>query len=153
MVKSLALMFISLIAAAVLGAPAGAQGHKPAVLRQVPIGEVLHVPPARQYLVPAAQLMRVDEGVFELEIGKTIDLTDRKMLLSVTSRGSNKDCCTIAVNGSRVNWNGVGSRIDLKRESSTRQFVEDKDVCYLDVVDIALPKGAAGIATFRLYCV
>ncbi len=107
----------------------------------------------RKLVVPAAKLMRVDEGVFEIEIGKTIDLTDRKMLLAVTYRGQNKKCCEIMVSGERVRWRSVGSRINLKDLRSTKKSLEDKDVCYLDVIDFALPKGAPGIATFRLNCI
>ena len=108
------------------------------------------VPKARQYLVPVAQLMRVDEGVFELEIGKTIDLTDRKILLAI-KYDSRRRCCRITLNGRRENYE-IGTRIDLKQERNTKSFVADKEVCFLDVVDIADPKGAPGIATFRLHC-
>lgn len=116
---------------------------KPAVL--------IPVPEAKKYLVPVAQLMRVDEGVFELEVGKTIDLTDRKVLLGVVKRRD--ECCIITLNGDTIKTHSfVGERFNLKRERSSASFVKDKDVCVLDVVDVALPKGAPGIFTFRLHC-
>lgn len=118
---------------------------------QAKSANLIKVPEAKTYVVPAAQLMRVDDGVFELEIGKTIDLTDRKILLSM--RCNDKGNCDITLNGERARWRAVGSRIDLKKERGTRDFVKDKSVCVLDVVDIALPKGADGVATFRIYCI
>ncbi len=107
---------------------------------------------AKTLLVPVAQHMRVDEGVFELEMGKTIDLTDRKILLSI--RGKRKDCCYMFLNGTPINriYSRPGRRFNLKDETSTEKFVEDKDVCFLDILDIALPKGVPGIVTFRLHC-
>jgi hypothetical protein len=131
-----------------------AAGGKPAEFKTVKVAKRFPVPVAKSFVVPVAKLMRVDDGVFELEIGKTIDLTDRKILLAIVlTGGRRKECCKITVNGGRISWRSVGTRIDLKRERSTAAFVEDKDVCYLDIVDIALPKGAPGIATFRLHCV
>ena len=134
-----------LLALAALLVPASvlARGAKPAVL--------IPVPEAKLYPVPVAQLMRVDEGVFELEVGKTIDLTNRKLLLSV--KRSRRDCCIITVNGDTISTNSfVGKRFNLKRERGSREFVQDKDICVLDVVDAAIPKGAPSIFTFRLHC-
>lgn len=110
---------------------------------------------AKLYVVPVAQLMRVDEGVFELDVGKTIDLTNRKILLSIhtVGTGNRMRCCDIRLNGDRVLWNAVGHRFDLKSLRSTKSFVEDKNECFLDLVDLALPKGMRGIATFRLHCI
>lgn len=117
---------------------------KPAVL--IPVSE------AQKYLVPVSQLMRVDEGVFELEVGKTIDLTDRKLLLGISYR-RRRECCNLTLNGDTIKTHSfVGKRFNLKRERSSASFVQDKDVCFLDVVDVALPKGAPGIFTFRLHC-
>jgi hypothetical protein len=112
------------------------------------------VPEAQRYLVPAAQLMRVDEGVFEVPADTTIDLTDRKILLSVTTflSGRDKKCCNISFNGDRESWRAVGHRFDLKRIRGTKSYVEDKAECFLDVIDVATPKGAPWLATFRLHC-
>jgi hypothetical protein len=115
---------------------------------------LMPMPEAKKYLVPAAQLMRVDEGVFDVPVGGTIDLTDRKILLSVTSftSGREKKCCTIMLNGDRITWRTVGHRFDLKQLSATRQSLYDKNQCFLDIVDVATPKGAPWLLTFRLHC-
>ncbi len=84
----------------------------------------------------------------------TIDLTDRKILLSVTTdtSGREKKCCNIAFNGDRAPWRSVGRRFDLKSLRGTKRYVEDKAECFVDVVDVATPKGAPWLATFRLHC-
>lgn len=102
-------------------------------------------------VVPAALLMRVDEGVFELEVGKSIDLTERKVLLNISFRRAG-ECCEIRINGQLVRWT-VGGRIDLKRENSTQSYFSDRDQCFLDVVDLLIPKGTTAKATFRLHCI
>lgn len=139
----LRIVLLALVALLVPASVSAISVVKPAVL--------IPVPEAKKYLVPVAQLMRVDEGVFELEVGKTIDLTDRKVLLGVVKR--NSECCIITLNGDTIKTHSfVGKRFNLKRERSSASFVKDKDVCVLDVVDVALPKGAPGIFTFRLHC-
>ena len=117
----------------------------------VPKAELKPVPMAQRLLVPVGQLFRVDEGVFDLRIGQTIDLTNRKLLLSMQIY--NKSCCNMTINGERVSRWQVGSRIDLKRFRGTKEAVQDRDQCFLDVVDLVLPKGAPGVATFRLHCI
>jgi len=117
------------------------------------------VPEAEKLVVPAGKLMRVDEGVFDLKIGRTIDLTNRRMLLSIRY-GREQKCCRLTINGMTpqggevigdYNWS-IGSRIDLKVMESTEEFVQDKNRCFLDIVDIVDPTGAPGTATFRLFC-
>lgn len=124
------------------------------VLAPAEAQHAMPVPEARKYVVPAAQLMRVDEGVFEVPADSTIDLTDRKILLSVTTyaSGREKKCCNITFNGDRQSWRAVGHRFDLKRIRGTKSYVEDKAECFLDVIDVATPKGAPWLATFRLHC-
>lgn len=139
----LRIALLTLVALLVPASVSAVSVVKPAVL--IPVSQ------AQKYLVPVAQLMRVDEGVFELEVGKTIDLTDRKILLGVVKRSN--ECCIITLNGDTIKTHSfVGKRFNLKRERSSASFVKDKDVCVLDVVDVALPKGAPGIFTFRLHC-
>lgn len=133
--------------------PAHAQSDRPGLTKPVQLAKVFQLPEARRLVVPIAKLMRVDEGVFELGIGKTIDLTDRKILLAIRLYGTRDTCCEITLNGGNAGRPEPGLRIDLKGLRSTASFVEDKEICVLDVVDIALPKGAPGIATFRLHCI
>lgn len=111
------------------------------------------LPRAETYVIPAAELLRVDEGVFEMPIGGTIDLTDRRIFLSIRVPRGYQQCCEIVLNGRQVMFGDVvGQRFDLKRVNSTWKHVEDKEQCFLDVVDVVTPKGAPGIATFRLHC-
>ena len=145
MLKILSRLMCCLVFLIEVAGGALAQADKPAGMMQVP--------QAKRFVVPVAQLMRVDEGVFELEIGKTIDLTDRKILLAIRPYGTRNACCELTLNGITASRPEAGLRINLKDLRSTATFVEDKEICVLDVVDIALPKGARGIATFRLHCI
>jgi hypothetical protein len=107
------------------------------------------VPRAEKFLVPAAELMRVDEGVFDLKFGGTIDLTNRRILLAVVP--FNRKCCAVTLNGESVSRN-VGARINLKEVRATAQFVEDKNQCFLDITDFVEPQGSTPIYTFRFHC-
>ena len=75
------------------------------------------------------------------------------MLLIRLSSDHRKDCCQTALNGERAKWRAIGSRIDLKRERGTLKYVEDKDACYIDIADVASPKGARGIVTLKPQCI
>lgn len=117
-------------------------------------------PPARLILSASkpAKLMRVDDGVFSLSYTDTIDLTDRKLLLGfmqISERDAKRYFPQgefyIRLNGDRERV-AVGTRIDLKRYRTTAGFVEDREVCFLDVVDFVAPKGAPPEATFRVSC-
>jgi len=113
--------------------------------------------------VPAGKLMRVDEGLFTIKFGETIDLTNRRLLLTIKNGPvwgeDGRKCCQIAVSGQIITgqWAEapnalIGKRIDLKRLKSTSSYVEDKERCFVDVVDVVDRKGAPGTATFRLFC-
>jgi hypothetical protein len=113
--------------------------------------------------VPAGKLMRVDEGVFTVKFGQTIDLTNRRLLLTIKDGPvwgeDGPKCCQIAVSGQIITgqWAEdpntlIGKRIDLKRLKSTSSYVQDKERCFVDVVDVVDRKGAPGTATFRLFC-
>ena len=123
-------------------APGLADSKQPAVLKPVPI--------AKTYVVPAAQLLRVDEGVFELQAGKAMDLTDRKILLAVVQNRRGE--VDVTLNNSRYSF-VTGKRIDLKRDRKTSEAVSDRRICFLDLVDLARPQGTKAIATFRLHCI
>jgi len=104
--------------------------------------------------VPTAEFYRVDAGVFALRPGMSIDLTDRKILLTFTrdTRQFSRGRFDVLLNGDKEATN-AGERIDLKRERSTRDFVADKAQCFLDVLSFVAPKGAPATATFRLNCI
>jgi hypothetical protein len=117
---------------------------------------------AQLLVVPAgaaeepAKLYRVQEGVFDLRGGKSMDLTDRRVLLTLPaiqdSHLMEQGRFWISLNGQRSIVT-VGARVDLKRQPQTRKTFDDKDECYLDVIDYVAPKGAPATATFRLSCV
>lgn len=126
----------------------------PAALAQEPLPSAVPQP------VPPAMLMMVKDGVFELPLGKSMDMTDRKILLSFPSSQSYIDRNTgqfregrfvISLNGDNESVNG-GSRIDLKKFRATQSFVDDMDVCVLDIVELIQAKGASARAIFRLHC-
>jgi hypothetical protein len=102
-----------------------------------------------------AKLYRVEEGVFELRAGKSIDLTDRQVLLTLMpmqdARVNQQGRFTIALSGQRY-MVMIGQRVDLKHFGTTRKVFADKDECYLDVIDFVAPKGAPATATFRINC-
>lgn len=99
-----------------------------------------------------AELYRVDDGVFQLKEGKTIDVTDRFLLLAFRH---GKKCLEIVLNGRR-SCIEVGKRFDLKGKHAPfhlGELFQDKNQCFLDVVEIDAPKGADATATFRLHCI
>jgi hypothetical protein len=102
-----------------------------------------------------AKLYRVEEGVFELRGGKSIDLTDRQVLLTLMppqdARANQPGRFLISLSGQRFMVT-VGQRLDLKHYGTTRKVFADKDECYLDVIDFVAPKGAPATATFRINC-
>lgn len=102
-----------------------------------------------------AKLYRVDEGVFELRVGKSMDLTNRQVLLSIPVQQDDRMFAqgrfAIGLSGLRLTV-VVGQRLDLKRYPNTKKALSDKDECFLDVLDFVAPKGAPGTATFRLSC-
>lgn len=117
-------------------------------------------PAAAQEPVPNGLLMMVKEGVFELAHGKSIDVTDRKILVSFPKTNSYFDKQTGEFKGGNffVSINGdtepaqAGRRFDLKKMRSTSKFVADTDVCMLDVVELIEAKGTAARAVMRINC-
>lgn len=99
-----------------------------------------------------AELYRVEDGVFQLREGKTIDLTDRFLLLAFRQGGK---CLEITLNGRR-SCIEVGKRFDLKWKHAPfhlGKLFQDKNRCFLDVAEISAPKGADATAIFRLHCI
>jgi len=100
-----------------------------------------------------ALLMRVDDGVFQLRQGQTIDLTDRKALLTFRTDQrrdlAERKLLNISISGRNFSAD-IGKRFDLK--GVLDKTFDDKDECFLDVVDLVAPKGAPPTATFRLSC-
>lgn len=134
-----------------------AKGLKLAPLKEVPMAQKYEVKLAKLKLVKAALLHRVDEGVFQLKLGQSIDLTDRKVLF--TFRGffrdneqSRKDKhIYVYINGDSKHIH-QGDRIDLKKHKKTHKYFEGNEECFIDYVDLIAPKGAPAVGTFRLHC-
>lgn len=113
-------------------------------------------PAARPSVTPAATLLRVDEGVFELRQGRSVDLTNKKVLFTfvVEQDRSNFERGRFRASIAGYTFEGhVGLRFNLKDNGYTRDYVKDKDTCFLDVVDLVAPKGAPATVTLRLHCV
>jgi len=131
-----------LMATTFAAAPAQAQG--------------VRVQSADAVLAPAAAFYRVEDGVFALRPGMSVDLTDRKILFAMradwaySSREPNR--FYVMLNGKREVVR-AGSRIDLKNERATAASVQDKESCFIDVVSFVAPKGAPPTATFRVSCI
>ncbi len=106
--------------------------------------------------VPAAKLEVVTgDGLFELRQGRSLDLTKNQWLLHFPqdNRRENMEAGRISLKISGVGYDlRVGDRIDLKTFHVTMKDVKDRDKCYLDLVDVLVPKGAPAVATFRFHC-
>lgn len=123
-------------------------------LAQEPVAEAVKEP------VKPALLTMVKEGVFELQHGKSIDVTDRKILLSFPKQNQyysaekgtfQEGRFMIFINGDDQHAGG-GQRFDLKKINSTAEFVKDTDVCMLDVVELIEAKGTVARAVMRINC-
>jgi len=102
-----------------------------------------------------AELQMVTKGVFAMDVGKSIDLTDRGILLRLIevgqTAGEPASSIQLSINGWR-DAASIGHRYNLKKNRATGEFVKDTDTCVLDVVDASWPKGGTASATFRLMC-
>lgn len=102
--------------------------------------------------VKAAELYRVEEGVFQLKNGQSMDLTDRKVLFTFREvMPKRNDRISVSVNGAREVLK-LGDRVDLKKLRGTAKYFEGNEECFVDFFKLLVPKGAAAIASFRLYC-
>ena len=116
-------------------------------------------PAPRSSAATATILPQVDgNGVFDLKLGQSIDLTDRKVLLSFPNESSNNanslqdsHIISFKINGT-LNTAGQGKRINLKELYETKKQFADMSECFMDFIDVVTPKGAPPVATFRLSC-
>ncbi len=109
-------------------------------------------------LAPPADLMVAKEGVFALRLGQSVDLGDKKILLSFPKDQnrrrediSDQKRINIRLNGQVANL-GQGSRVDLKTDPATTKLARDAAECFLDFTDVTVTKTAPAVATFRLVC-
>lgn len=114
-------------------------------------------PPEKLSASPTATLYRVDEGLFDLKVGQSIDLTDRKILLhfnggwNQSRENLEQKYISLSISG-RTDAIRPGNRWNLKNIYELQKTLNDKDQCFLDLIDVLVPKGAQAIATFRFSC-
>ncbi|WP_108257970.1 hypothetical protein [Mangrovicoccus ximenensis] len=103
--------------------------------------------------VAGARLYQVTEGVFTLEEGQSIDLTDEHLLLTLV-RGK-EGCIAVRMNRG-TGCVAQGDRLNLKSLGNGPYYIrgmfEDKKTCFLDVFNLQNLKGSKATADFRLLC-
>lgn len=112
-------------------------------------------PPAHPVLTQSdnARLMRIDEGIFELQVGRTVDLTDKKIMIMIEAIQNAEDPArarvVIRYPGNTVGFE-IGRRWNLKNTFSDtlREYRE----CFIDIVRVVAPRGAPASATLRMEC-
>ncbi|WP_296575205.1 hypothetical protein [Phreatobacter sp.] len=100
-----------------------------------------------------ARLMRVDEGIFELQVGRTVDLTDKKIMIMIDSIQNAEDPTRALVIFRYPNSSAgfrIGSRWNLK--DFFREELRDYKACFIDIVRVIAPRGAPASATLRMEC-
>ncbi|MEO1693865.1 MAG: hypothetical protein AAFR55_01340 [Pseudomonadota bacterium] len=110
------------------------------------------VPAAQATGVAPAPHYRVDEGVFGMRPGQSIDLTDRQILLTFVGVNQRANGLTIRLNGARRTAY-VGERIDFLKDRRMRDIVQGMGRCYLDVLNLRTARGAPPTASFRINCI
>lgn len=99
-----------------------------------------------------ANLVRIDSGIFEIQVGRTIDITDEKLIFMITSVQGFDDPANIRVNfifGGRQDHINMGKRVNLKSMSDDLKKFKR---CNIDLVKAEEVRGAPASATFRLDC-
>lgn len=142
---------LSLVAALAGAAPADAQ-YVPRSRRDGPAQAAPPTapPPGRNEI----HLARIDDGVFELEQGTAVDLTDRMILLyfnGLIESRSHASAIYLTVAGQRRQMR-VGQRLNIKTEGGLSALLKDKDECFLDLVDLVAARGGTPVATLRFFC-
>jgi len=155
---------------ALTGAAAPSLAQQPAPPRAAPAQRAAPSPaapaaaPKQVSSSPTATLYRVDEGIFDIREGQTLDLTDRKILMAfrVISNAYERESF-VERKQVRIYFSGAGrtldntfnqgQRLDLKNNTNYYpKLFADKAECYLDLIDTAAPKGGTLVATFRFVC-
>ena len=110
-----------------------------------------HAQTASQVAVAPARLMAIiGDGVFEMRPGKSLDLTKSQILMTFVREWNEEVFLKIAGTEHRMK---VGDRLDLKHFGATTHQLQARDSCFLDLVEVVLPKGAPANATFRFSCI
>ena len=123
-----------------------------AKLKVVPEAKLENAGDAKLIKVKEALLHRAVAGVFQLDQGKSMDLTEQKVLLSFRRvYDVDRKAITISING-RSDTIDLGKRIDFLKHNETKQFMEGYTSCFLDYTGLITPKGVPPKATFRVHC-
>jgi hypothetical protein len=106
--------------------------------------------------VAEALLHRVESGVFQVQAGKSMDMTERKILLTFRGlyghkRNAEEKKILITINGD-TEIVMPGKRIDLLKHKVASKSLEGYSECFVDYVGLLTPKGVSAKATFRLHC-
>ncbi|HMN72939.1 MAG TPA: hypothetical protein PKA55_13830 [Rhodoblastus sp.] len=115
--------------------------------------QALQAPTPLATILPAI----AGDGVFELKVGQSVDLTDRKVLLTFPVHADNtselfaRKKALISINGA-FQQVSQGNRLNLKETSATRATFTDMKSCFLDFLDVVDVRGAKPVATFRFQC-
>lgn len=123
-----------------------------AKLQTVPHAKLKNAGDAKLIKVKEALLHRAVAGVFQLDQGKSMDLTEQKILLSFREVYNDKTKrLLISING-RSDTINLGERINFLKHSETKQYMEGYTSCFLDYTGLITPKGVPAKATFRVHC-
>lgn len=118
--------------------------------------QLVPVKNAMLHKVAEALLHRVEGGVFQIQAGKSMDMTEHKVLLTFRSlygqkRNAEEKKILIAING-HTDIIMPGKRINLLKHKKTAASLEGYTECFVDYVGLITPKGVLAKATFRLHC-
>ncbi len=111
---------------------------------------------AMLHKVAEALLHRVEGGVFQVQVGKSMDMTERKILLTFRElyghkRNADEKKILITINGDSEIVR-PGKRINLLKHKIASKSLEGYSDCFVDYVGLITPKGVPAKATFRLHC-
>ena len=110
------------------------------------------VPAAEATGVEPAPHFRVDDGVFALRPGMSIDLTDIPILAAFSGYDAKRQQVFLKLNGTTHRLR-TGDRVDFMTERRLRTLTEGRARCYLDLTNVRAARGAPVTATFRLNCI
>lgn len=123
-----------------------------AKLQVVPEAKLENAGDAKLIKVKEALLHRAVAGVFQLDQGKSMDLTEQKILLSFREVYNDKSKrLLISING-RSDTINLGERINFLKHNETKKYMEGYTSCFLDYTGLITPKGVPAKATFRVHC-
>lgn len=107
--------------------------------------------------VDPSTLYRVDEGVFQLREGQSVDLTDKRLMFTfgIQKCRDGKPCAWC-----RFRWRAfdcqASDHFDFKSgrqyHYQTRKMFAETSECFLDIVSITIVRGAPATGVFRLFC-